>query len=269
MTQIYGYQIVGPVYSAMQVLGSGSGGGVTSHGALTGLTSDDHSQYVLAAGTRPLTGNWNFGSFDISGTGDIYCTDLYTSSVSGTSFYGDGSNLTGIDHDGLDGFVADEHIDWKSTNQDLVTAGNITGNSIYCGGFLRSTNAPNCQIRYTNNNTFEFNCGNKTYLIMNAYGDLVINEGGYNNNGLRCESNNNANMLKVDPVNDRVGIGDGTPSYTLDVAGDVRATGDYRSSDGTAGVSGWYDDGVNFRVTVKNGLITNIGTTVSGGYSMT
>lgn len=33
-------------------------------------------------------------------------------------------------------------------------------------------------------------------------------------------------------------------------------------------VDGWFDDGVNFRVTISGGIITNIGTTVSGGYSM-
>lgn len=33
-------------------------GGVTDHGALTGLTDDDHTQYLLASGTRDLTGNW-------------------------------------------------------------------------------------------------------------------------------------------------------------------------------------------------------------------
>lgn len=32
-------------------------GGVTSHGALTGLTNDDHPQYLLASGARGLTGN--------------------------------------------------------------------------------------------------------------------------------------------------------------------------------------------------------------------
>jgi len=262
MTQVYGYQIIGPVYSAMQVLGSGSGG-VSSHSALTGLSNDDHSQYLLADGTRQLTNDWDFGSKTISGTGDIKAGNIY-----GTTIYGDGSNLDNINHDSLDGFVADEHINWKSTNQNLVTTGNVTGNSIYCGSFLRSTNAPKCQIYFANDNTAQFYCGNKTYLIMNAYGDLVINEGGFNNNGLRCESDNNANMLKVDPANDRVGIGDGTPSYTLDVAGEIRAQTNYRSADGTEGASGWYDDGVNFRVTVKNGLITNIGATVSGGYSM-
>lgn len=37
----------------------------------------------------------------------------------------------------------------------------------------------------------------------------------------------------------------------------------------STGVTGWIDDGANFRMTVTSGIITNIGTTVSGGYSMT
>jgi len=35
---------------------SGGGGGVSDHGALTGLADDDHTQYLLAAGTRAGTG---------------------------------------------------------------------------------------------------------------------------------------------------------------------------------------------------------------------
>jgi hypothetical protein len=34
----------------------GGGGGATDHGALTGLGDDDHTQYLLADGTRSLTG---------------------------------------------------------------------------------------------------------------------------------------------------------------------------------------------------------------------
>ena len=35
----------------------GGGGGVTDHGALTGLAGDDHTQYLLVAGTREMTGD--------------------------------------------------------------------------------------------------------------------------------------------------------------------------------------------------------------------
>lgn len=37
-------------------------GGVTAHSALTGLNGDDHPQYLLASGTRAMTGNLNLGN---------------------------------------------------------------------------------------------------------------------------------------------------------------------------------------------------------------
>jgi hypothetical protein len=39
-----------------------AGGGVTDHGALTGLGDDDHPQYLLANGTRALSGNLSAGN---------------------------------------------------------------------------------------------------------------------------------------------------------------------------------------------------------------
>lgn len=52
-------------------LGSSSGGGggggssITNHGALTGLTDDDHLQYILGNGSRSFTGNINMGANNI------------------------------------------------------------------------------------------------------------------------------------------------------------------------------------------------------------
>jgi len=42
------------------VMANSAGGGVTDHGALTGLADDDHSQYLLTAGTRAGTGMQEF-----------------------------------------------------------------------------------------------------------------------------------------------------------------------------------------------------------------
>ena len=41
------------------------GGGVTDHGALTGLGDDDHTQYLLVDGSRDFTGSVNLNSFAI------------------------------------------------------------------------------------------------------------------------------------------------------------------------------------------------------------
>jgi hypothetical protein len=46
-----------------------SGGGVTDHGALTGLGDDDHTQYLLANGTRALSGNLSAGGNRITNLG--------------------------------------------------------------------------------------------------------------------------------------------------------------------------------------------------------
>ena len=68
------------------------------HDLLTGLLDDDHTQYLLANGTRALTGNWDAGSFQIRAAallvdtvdgvditpGSDTNTDLVTLNVTGT-----------------------------------------------------------------------------------------------------------------------------------------------------------------------------------------
>lgn len=53
---------------------TGSSGGVSDHGALTGLTDDDHPQYLLADGTRTATNG--FAVKGIGGTGSIPATGI-------------------------------------------------------------------------------------------------------------------------------------------------------------------------------------------------
>lgn len=45
-----------PTQQSVKAYVDAGGGGVTDHGALTGLSDDDHSQYLLTAGTRTGTG---------------------------------------------------------------------------------------------------------------------------------------------------------------------------------------------------------------------
>jgi hypothetical protein len=66
---------------------------VVDHGGLTGLDDDDHTQYLLADGSRQLSDDWNYGSANVSGTG---------------SFYGNGATLSGIAYvDGDDVYFYD------------------------------------------------------------------------------------------------------------------------------------------------------------------
>ena len=60
---------IGPAWP--NALGTSGGGGVTDHGDLTGLGDDDHTQYLLAAGSRALTGDWDVGAQDITNVAQL------------------------------------------------------------------------------------------------------------------------------------------------------------------------------------------------------
>lgn len=70
-------------------------GAITQGGTAVSLSGHTHAAYLNKNGSVALTGNWGYGSSNISGTGNMYAT----------TFYGDGSNLTGISttHSGLSG----------------------------------------------------------------------------------------------------------------------------------------------------------------------
>jgi len=84
--------------------GGGSGGGVTDHGLLTGLTDDDHPQYLLASGARALAGNLavNAGAtidgVDISAhaaNADAHHARVYAADASMTVNTGQGISVAG------------------------------------------------------------------------------------------------------------------------------------------------------------------------------
>jgi len=58
------------------VAGGGGGSGTSDHGALSGLTDDDHTQYALVGGSRAFTGNVSLGGNDITNVGDVDGVDV-------------------------------------------------------------------------------------------------------------------------------------------------------------------------------------------------
>lgn len=49
----------------------GSGDGIADHGSLSGLSDDDHTQYLLANGTRAMSGALNLNGNTINGAGQL------------------------------------------------------------------------------------------------------------------------------------------------------------------------------------------------------
>ena len=108
--------------------------GITiDHGALTGLEDDDHTQYLLANGTRALTGNMAVDALitidgrDISVDGDKLdgietgadVTDTDNVTTAGAAMAG------GAFHDGFSDFVANEHIDHTAVS--ILAGTGLTG----------------------------------------------------------------------------------------------------------------------------------------------
>lgn len=56
--------------------GGGSAGGVSDHGALSGLGDDDHTQYLLANGSRSMSGSLNMGANAITNVGNVDGVDV-------------------------------------------------------------------------------------------------------------------------------------------------------------------------------------------------
>jgi len=71
--------IVSVLDRRLQPATGGSGGGsagVTVHAALTGLSADDHTQYLLAAGTRAMSGSLDMGGNAITDVGNVDGVDV-------------------------------------------------------------------------------------------------------------------------------------------------------------------------------------------------
>lgn len=132
--------------------GSTGGSGVSDHGSLTGLTDDDHPQYVLADGSRTMTGNLTVNA-SINATGNITANRLTINTVNSgdgtgnvsfvssniigvSTYYGTSANLSSTVN--ADYFAAGVLVQTPSltsasgtincADDHLVTTGNITGN---------------------------------------------------------------------------------------------------------------------------------------------
>src|SRR5690606_9399909 len=67
------------LYQIDEALANSSG--VTDHGALTGLSDDDHTQYLLVNGSRAMTGSLDMGTNNITNVGNVDGVDVSSHST--------------------------------------------------------------------------------------------------------------------------------------------------------------------------------------------
>ena len=129
--------------------GGGGGGGVTDHGALTGLSDDDHSQYILAAGTRAFSGNQSFGGNNITNVASGTITNLggthatFTNGYFGTSLTIGGVAVSTVTaHSQLSGLTTgDPHTQYLLADGTRALSGawSLGGNNLTTGGTISGT----------------------------------------------------------------------------------------------------------------------------------
>jgi hypothetical protein len=123
-----------------------SGGGVTDHGALTGLGEDDHTQYILVDGTRAFTGTVN----GVTPTADEHLA---------TKGYVDSINLADLPDVSVNtaNLNGGETIVWDDTNS-FWTVPNISIPTAY-------TLKTGWDLQYKDQVTLTFNDANRTFSI--------------------------------------------------------------------------------------------------------
>jgi len=110
--------------------------------------------------------------------------------------------------------------------------------------FVVQTGGANTRYNLTSSGVHNF-YGNTSYSSpMSVQYGAIFNEGGHDSD-TRIESDGNENMFRVDASTNRIGIGTGSPSYDLHVAGHAYASSSFLGPNGSVGTPSYrfHNDG--------------------------
>lgn len=219
------------------------------HGSIAGLTDDDHTQYLLIAGTRAMTGNLQMGGNSITGA----AAGTFSATVQAEHLYS------------TDDLVVDGA---SLLTQGFYSTGNTTGYSIPSGAGYRCLWHPNkAAFRAGRAQSTEWNDANIGSYSA-AFGYYTEASGSYSfATGYGAEASNNYALA--------IGsfcIASGSNAVALGGT-DVRQTIASNSNAVAFGVDTWVSGsigfGIGYYVTVSGNYSAGFGfmNTVSGAYS--
>ena len=148
-----------------------------------------------------------------------------------------------------------------------TTAGYTGTGDINVNQYIYHNGDSNTYIRFRGDQ-IDFVAGNVTMLTLDETSqDIVkINDGG-NDVDFQVEGENDANLIRTDAANDRVGIGTSSPSYLLDVAGSGSFEG-IRFSDGTTQATSFAADVATASGALRADITTNTAAIPASGYAI-
>jgi hypothetical protein len=173
--------------SSNTIVEFGGGGGVTDHGALTGLADDDHTQYLLADGTRTAT------SLTVSGNLTVDTNMLFVDSTNNEVGIGTISPTTKLDILGL------------TTEDPILSVRHNGGSAGHAGIAMTSTGS-----------------GGRTWTLISADAGYTHGDGFH---VLNSTSGHMVSIKALGTNLGSIGIGTTSPSAALDVVGDAEING--------------------------------------------
>ncbi len=264
----YALDISGEVHTNSNLLVDGDftafnnaffGNNLTSDGILSLWSSGDSAYQDISAQTGQTTFSTNISVF-----GNVSANRLILGGVTNGTLIDASDGGTGL------GARIDTYGDIK--------LGDVSGNST--GNYFKiinddatfndmSISNPNGQALNVRNDFLVLNGTTyNNYIRFGSYGDGAgfFAPSGFNAAAyfatqaipIKFQDNNSGvNVCFMDMSNHRLGVLNDTPTYTLDVGGDIRGT-NYRSSDASLGISTTITSAslVGKTITIKNGLIT-------------
>ena len=148
-----------------------------------------------------------------------------------------------------------------------TTAGYTGTGDINVNQYIYHEGDSNTYIRFRGDQ-IDFVAGNVTMLTLDeASNDKVIINNGQNNVDFQVEGDGDANLIRTDAANDRVGIGTDSPSYLLDVAGSGSFEG-IRFSDGTTQATSFAADVATASGALRADITTNTAAIPASGYAI-
>lgn len=148
-----------------------------------------------------------------------------------------------------------------------TTAGYTGTGDINVKQYIYHDGDSNTYIRFRGDQ-LDFVAGGRTMLTLDEASNdkVVVNDGG-NNVDFQVEGENDANLIRTDAANDRVGIGTSSPSYLLDVAGSGSFEG-IRFSDGTTQATSFAADVATASGALRADITTNTAAIPASGYAI-